>query len=110
MNTVPPLPQAPAAPKGLMVSAYICSGLSLIPGLGMLTGLAGIILGILLCTKREVGHGIANIAISGLLGFLLVPIVTIAILTALGGQLKEIHQQVSSSLEAPASQAPASGQ
>jgi hypothetical protein len=101
--TPPSLPPPLPSFRSLIITAYVFSFLTIIPLLGFITGLVGILLGSRLCAKGQSGHGTANIAISGFLLFIAVPVTVIAILTLLGNQLKEIFSQVTADLATPPS-------
>jgi hypothetical protein len=93
----PPLPPPEPPRKGLITTAYVFSGLGIVPILGWFSAFVGLILGVVLCIKNKTQHGVINIAISAFCIMVIGPmvaIVTIAILTVLGNQLKNIYSQV----------------
>jgi Flp pilus assembly pilin Flp len=98
--TPPPLQPLLPSQRNLIIAAYVFSGLTIIPLLGLVTGIVGIILGIRLCMKGQNGHGAAAISISGVLLLFAIPVTIIAILAILGDLLKEIFSQVTANLEA----------
>ena len=89
MTQVPPAPVAPVAPfaqprsKGLAVAALVLGICAIIPALGMLTGLAAIILGIIVLATGRAGKGMA---IAGLILGVALPVVScpMIVLPALG--------------------------
>ncbi len=104
-NAPPPVPlsatpaQATADGKNLIVPAYVLTGLSLVPVLGYLTGIGAIILGAMLCSRSRIGHGIANIVAPIAIGFLIMPVLMVAVLTMMKGSIQETFDRVTAELE-----------
>jgi len=96
-----PAPKPPAksgSQRGLITAAYIFSCTSIIPLLGYLTGLVGFILGIVLCAKNQVKHGVINIVLSIFLAVIL-PFLAIFVLGLLGNELQQTFNEIETQLE-----------
>lgn len=83
----------------LIRSAYICTGLSIIPVLNFFTAMAALVLGIVLCIKGKILHGIVNIVSAAFLS-VLVPVLIILLLTGMKSNIQATFDEVTKELEA----------
>ena len=95
-------PRAPATAnnKNLIIAGYTCTVLTIIPLLGYLLGLVAMILGVQMCRKNLTLHGVINIVAPLVIGFVMVPILLITVLTMMQSSIQETFDRVTAELEA----------
>lgn len=97
----PALPGTPTPnDKRLIIPAYICTILTIIPLIGYLPGLIALILGIQMCRKNITLHGVINIISPLMIGFVMAPILLIAVLTMMKSNIQETFERITAELEA----------
>lgn len=111
VNTPPAIPDSPAvadtpAPattsssKKLIIAGYICTVLTLIPLIGYLPAVAAVILGIMMCCRNIILHGVINIVLPLVIAFVMLPIILVSALTLMKPSIQGTFDKVTAELEA----------